>query len=465
MKSSLRVKLSLSYVLVALISVLLISILTNFFLDKYFLEYVRSNQEHKNKEIVASISQQYSGDGIWNLETVGKIGVNALENGMIIRVIDGSGNVIWDANAHNRGMCRRIVRHMSQNMNAQYPNNTWKYTEVPYPVKYNSSQVGTVAIGTFGPYYLGDNDLLFINTLNKLLVIVGLVSLIFSLLVGSIMARQLSLPISRVISAARSIAQGCFTERITEKSSTKEICDLTYTINNLADTLERLELLRKKMSEDVAHELRTPLATLQSHIEAMIDGIWEPERERLKSCHEEIIRISKMVGDMEKLAKYESENLVLIPESFDVLNLLRRIVCNFEPEFQNKNVEIHVDGNDMDITADKDRFSQVVINIIANALKYTPANGRVDITAASDGDLAVITIKDSGQGIPEEDLPYIFERFYRADKSRNRLTGGSGIGLSIAKAIVEAHGGKVEVHSQVGIGSEFIISIPQKRSQ
>lgn len=459
-KYSLRTKLSLSYVVVALISVFLISIFSNVFLDKQFREYVKQNQEQKNKEVVSSISKQYQNDK-WNITMIESIGVNALEYGLIIRVIDADGKTVWDARVHNNGMCQRIIEHMSRNMSSHYPNMKGEYIEKPYSVNYNLKKVGTVEIGSYGPFYLNDNDLAFITTLNKMLISVGIFSLLFALVLGTIMARRLSSPISRVITTARMIAKGYFSDRIMEKSSTSEIIQLTNTINDLALTLEKQEKLRKRLTGDVAHELRTPLATLKSHLEAMIDGIWEPEKERLVSCHDEIERISKMVGDLERLARYESENLILNKTEFNISETVSRIINNFENEYMNKGLKIEFKADKEEwVFADKDKISQVVINLISNALKYTPAGGRVEVNVKGDENTSCITVKDNGSGIPKEDLPYIFERFYRADKSRNRMTGGSGIGLTITKAIIEAHKGKIEVVSNAGEGSEFTVFLP-----
>jgi len=461
MKFSLRIKLSVSYLLVAMISVVLVMALTNMLLDSHFRKYVNRNQEQRNREVVASVSQQYLGDGKWNMDMVEAIGISALENGLIIKVKDNSGTIIWDATAHNNGMCQRIIEHMARNVSSRYPDAGGSYKEIPYEVSYNQEKVGLVEIGSYGPYYLSDNDLAFINTLNKILIGVGVFSVILSLVLGSIMARRLSQPIARVISSAQSIARGYFSDRIAEESTTEEICQLTSTINDLAQTLEKQEALRKKMGADVAHELRTPLATLQSHMEAMIDGIWEPDADRLKSCYEEIIRINKMVGDLEKLAKYEGESLVLNKTTFDISELIRRIICNFEPEFKNSGIEIAFEGKAEEIFADRDKMSQVIINLVSNALKYTQAGGMVKISAKSEEGVVEIRVKDTGQGIPEEDLPFVFERLYRADKSRNRLTGGAGIGLTIAKTIVEAHNGHIEVYSKINEGTEFLITLPK----
>jgi len=462
MRFSLRTKLSLSYVFVALISVFLISILSNFFLEKQFIEYVKQNEDKKNREVISSISNQYESNGKWNLNMIESIGVNALEYGLIIKVSDISGNILWDATVHNNGMCQRIIEHMSQNMNSHYPGIKGQYINKPYSIYHNTSKVGTVEIGSYGPVNFNDNDLAFINTLNKILISVGLFSLFFALVLGSLMAKRLSSPISRVITTARMISKGFFSDRISEKSTTSEITQLTDTINNLADTLEKQEALRKRLTGDVAHELRTPLATLQSHFEAMIDGIWEPDKDRLVGCHEEIVRISKLVGDLEKLAKYEGENLILNKSRFNITETVQHIINNFENEYINKGLEIEFNAEEEFITADKDKISQVVINLISNALKYTPAGGSVDVSIRREEKAVQISVNDNGNGIPPEDIPYIFERFYRVDKSRTRMTGGSGIGLTITKAIVEAHKGKIEVISNVNVGTEFIVTLPDR---
>jgi two-component system sensor histidine kinase BaeS len=461
MKYSLRTKLSLSYVSVTLICVFLIMVLTNLLLEKHFSEYIIENQERKNKEIASLISQQYKSEGKWNTDAIQNICINALGQGMIIKVVDSAEKVIWDARLHNNVQCEQMIAHMAENMSSRYPN--WKggYVENEYPVTGRLSTVGRVEIGYYGPYYFTDSDLAFISTINRLLLSVGVFSLILSLVIGAVMARRLSTPISRVISTAEMISKGYFSDRTSEQSSTKEISQLTETINNLAETLETQEILRKRLTADVAHELRTPLATLQSHMEAMIDGIWKPDTERLKSCHEEIVRINRMVGDLEKLAKYESENLILNKTSFNLSELIQSIIKNFQSDFMKKEIDVSFIGEEEPVMADRDKMSQVIVNLFSNALKFTQPGGRVEVRVKGTADITEISIKDNGRGIPADDLPHIFERFYRADKSRNRLSGGAGIGLTITKAIVEAHKGKIQVQSKVDEGTEFIISLPR----
>ncbi|MCY6485573.1 HAMP domain-containing sensor histidine kinase [Clostridium aestuarii] len=462
MEKSLRRKLTLSHVFVAVVCALLISIVANIFLEKQFKNYVINVRERKSEDIVYSISHQYSMDDKWNYYRVESIGIDALENGLIINVHDMNGKVIWDANIYNNGKCEDIIAHMSQNMMKRYSDWKGKYIENKYDIEYDSKKVGSVTIGYYGPFYYNDNDMIFLNTLNKIFGIVGIVSMFMALILGILMAGRMSKPISRVIETSENISNGNYNERISEKSDIIEINRLISTINNLAQRLQEHEAMQKRLTADVSHELRTPLTTLQSHIEAILDGIWEPTQERMKSCHEEILRINRLVKDLEKLSIYENENLTLNKSNFDISDVIKNIVLNFESEYINKNIimKIECDENQM-IFGDKDKISQVCVNLISNALKYTVTGGKVEISVKGELDYIELSIKDNGIGIAKEDLPYIFERFYRADKSRNRLTGGAGIGLTITKTIVEAHKGKIFVNSKLGEGTQFSVFLPK----
>ncbi len=461
MKHSLRTKLSLSHIAVAAICVFLISIVSNFFLEKQFRYYVMQNQEQKNSRIVDMIEKQYEADGKWETGVIQNIGISALEQGLIIKINDSAGKPVWDAMTYNNGRCEQIIAHLSENMISRYPN--WKggFLENSFSLTAGGESIGTVDIGYYGPFYYTDNDLLFINTLNKAHMGVGLFSLFIALIFGVIMSNRLSRPIVRVIHTARSIAKGYYSDRSFERSNTKELSELIETVNGLAGTLQNQESLRKRLTADVAHELRTPLAILQSHLEAMIDAVMEADEETLRSCHEETMRLNRMVGDIEKLSRYESESLILNKSDFDITELIKRILQNFENEFFSKRIRISYQGEMQMLYADRDKISQVLVNLLSNALKYTNEGGNVEISTAREGSETVIRVKDSGLGISKDDIEHIFERFYRADKSRNRMTGGSGIGLTIVKAIIEAHKGTVAVLSILGEGTEFIIHLPQ----
>lgn len=211
--------------------------------------------------------------------------------------------------------------------------------------------------------------------------------------------------------------------------------------------IEKQEDIRKRLTADVAHELRTPLTAVSANLEAIAEGALEPTSQRMKKCYDEIQRLINLVSDMEKLANAESDVMYLKKEPLDLLSLAQDVF----PE---------VTGVPVMINADRERLLQVLTNLKSNAEKY--GNGSMSVTVRDSGKYAEITVSDRGQGIAPEDLPHIFERFYQADKSRSRTKGGAGIGLAIVKTIVDAHGGKVRVESEIGKGSSFSVLMPKK---
>ena len=464
MKRSLRLQMSISYIVMALVLVAAISVAINYLFQSQFENYIMSQQQQRNQTLVKQLENQYAAaDHSWDVSAVQNIGIEALEQGVIVKVSNALGHTVWDATVHNNGMCVQMLQDIARNMQEYNANFKGGYVQSDYPIVVDSKEVGRLTAGYFGPYYFTDNDIFFLNSINRVLIAVAAFSLVAAFLLATYMSRRISRPISKAVTAAGEIAKGNYDLRMEETSQTTEIKNLTDTINNLAGSLEKQQSLRKQMAADVAHELRTPLANLQSTLEAMIDGIWDPDSERLQSCHEEILRISRLVGELEKLERLEAENAVLNFIEFNLSDLIRRIVKNFEPEFHNKNVSLTFSGDGIIVTADKDKISQVMVNLVSNALKYTPPGGEVSVLLARSDQNAEITIQDNGTGIHEDDLPFIFERFYRADKSRNRLTGGLGLGLTISKVIVEAHGGSISVASTAGKGAAFTVLLPIKQ--
>jgi two-component system sensor histidine kinase BaeS len=216
------------------------------------------------------------------------------------------------------------------------------------------------------------------------------------------------------------------------------------------------------MLADVAHELRTPLTNAQGYIEAIRDGLKEPNPETIDAVHRQILQLHRLVDDLRLLSLAESGHLELRLESHPVADLLSSVVDAFEPRAQAKGINLlrHYPEDLPIITLDRARIAQVVGNLLENAILYTPGGGSVTVEAQLAGDKVVIMVADNGEGIPEEALPHVFDRLYRHDRSRNRASGGSGLGLSIAKQLVEAHGGSIAVESKVGIGSRFYFSLP-----
>ncbi len=459
---SLKSRLSLSILMIVLLTIAIISVLSNYFINRQFTDYISRQQELKTQVITTSIGQQYSMQtGEWNLDYIHAIGMSSLYEGYILKVYDQENKVLWDAQAHDMNLCSRIMGEISQRMRIEYPQLDGEFTSVTYPLQQDGKSVGSVSISYFGPFFLNENDFKFLRSLNIILLGVGAVSLLISFLVGTMLARRISSPILKTVEAAKQIADGNYGVRIQEELDTKELDLLVGSINHLAASLETLEKLRKQLTEDVAHELRTPITILQSYLEAMADGLWEPDQERLQSCYDEVERIGRLVGDLESLAKLEGGILKLDRQQVELYPLVEQVTATFALEIKNKNLQVELQGANPFLIADQGRLKQVVINLLSNAIKYSTEGCSITFELFETRDSAGFSIRDNGIGIAEEELPYIFERFYRADKSRNRLTGGTGIGLTIVKSIVEAHGGRVSVRSRPGEGTTFNVSLPK----
>ncbi len=454
----LKHKLTMYFILLSLGIIFLIGVLGNVFIKHNFNQYVKDSLNGRKNDVVRSINSAVR-QGKWDLRDIESIGMNALENGLIIRVTDSFDKVVWDARNHNNGMCEAMLSEMSNNMQNIYPGFKGEYTEDTHILQYDGARKGTLHIGYYGPYYYSNSDMIFFKTLNSILSVVGAIALIFSIFIGIILSNSIGRPILRIIDSTNLIANGNYNDKISEESSIIEVQKMTDSINKLATDLENQDEMRKRLTKDISHELRTPLTTIQGQIEAIIDGIWEPTEERLRSINEETKRLSRLVGDLEKLSRVEGENLGLNITTFDVAPLLASIIVNFEKQLIDKEITCETNLSNCTISADRDKISQAIINIMSNAIKYTPRGKKIRVYCDETPERAIISIRDTGIGIAEEHLPYIFDRFYRVDESRARSSGGSGVGLTIAKTIVKRHGGDIKVLSVLNEGTEFVIEL------
>ncbi len=308
-----------------------------------------------------------------------------------------------------------------------------------------------------------DNDFKFLNSLNIILAVVGSLSIVFAAIAGIILAGKISVPVKAATRAAKDIARGNYNNRINTDICTMELSELGNAVNHMAESLDNQEMLRRRLTSDVAHELRTPVANVSSNIEAIIEGALEPTNEHLSSCYNELERITGIITELEQLRQIEGENMILHIGHVDIYELAKKVKLIFENEMSKKNIRCDIIGEHIDVCVDKDKMSQVLNNLISNAVKYTDNYGNIQITVIQENENVVITVEDNGCGIDDNDILYIFERFYRTDKSRNRSTGGAGIGLTITRAIVQLHSGTIHVESKKGVGSLFKVTIPANK--
>jgi signal transduction histidine kinase len=288
----------------------------------------------------------------------------------------------------------------------------------------------------------------------------AILGIVLAIVISLFVAKRITAPLIQMKSVAERIAKGELTSR-TIINGKDELADLGRSLNDLAEQLMRQEQLRKTMTADVAHELRTPLTSLKSHMEAMIDGLWEPTPVRLESCYEEIERLRFLVGDLEQLTEVEAPNFKLTFKEENIHAVVHHHIESSQAAFEKKGVQLIVqDQGIVYAQIDRLRFGQIMVNLLSNALKFTPKGGKVTVTVTEQGHVVHIAVADSGIGIDEKELSFVFERFYRTDKSRDRKSGGSGIGLTIVKKLVEAHGGTINIHSQTGKGTEVVFILP-----
>ena len=458
---SLRKQLSLSILLTLLITIGLIGLLSNWFINREFEKYITELGRERRENIVDDLGRQFDGfKRNWKLDYVHAIGMNALYDGYILKLYDAGGNMVWDAENHDMSLCGQIMNEISARMEERGAEGG--FVDNTYEIDQNGKKVGAVSIKYYGPFFMNEADFNFINVMNTVLLVIGILSSACSVVVGCLLARRISRPVTKTAYIAKQISKGNYDIRFEPGTRIRELDDLADAINHLSDALKSQEKLRKQMTADVAHELRTPLTALSSHLEAMIEGLWDATPERLKSCHEEVKRLGTLVEDLGQLAKIEGENLVLNKSRMDLFEIVHTVSDTMKGEISKKNLTLSIKGSPVFAEADKNRFSQVVANLLSNAVKYTPEGGAIGIEVYETDRLGIVKVTDTGIGIPETELPLIFERFYRTEKSRNRKSGGAGIGLAIVKSIVNAHGGTVTVDNIKEQGSCFTVSIPKE---
>jgi signal transduction histidine kinase len=462
---SLQNRLVLTYALFISLALAALTITINIFTGLIFNALVKTNITGKSAEIVRSIGDLYNPmSRSFDAITIEAMGMYFVHEGYIVTVEDERGNPVWDARSCDMQECSMVINGIVRRMEGDFGISGAMRRE-QYPVQYAGKTVGMVNIETYGPFFYSETESAFLTSINRLLFFAAIILILASFAVSIILSRAIARPVNKSAEAARQIAQAHsgnaspspLVIRIDDKYYTRELSELARSINNLAACLEEAERRQKQLTSDIAHELRTPLTCLQGDIEAMIDGVYSPDREHLESCHEEVIRLAGLVRDLNTLTSLEWESITLNKTEFDLASLLRITAEQFKAAAIEKGIEIHLRLVESPIFADYDRLKQVFINLLSNAVKYTD-EGAITISIKDGGSPLrrqwEITVSDTGIGIPEGDLPHIFERFYRADKSRNRGTGGAGVGLTIAAAIVAAHGGSISVESN-GQGSVF----------
>ena len=301
----------------------------------------------------------------------------------------------------------------------------------------------------------------FNTSVNRSLVFAITLAGMVGLLLTYFLSRSILRPVDELIRAARAMEKGDLSQRVTVRSK-GELGELARAFNAMAEGLTRLEQLRQNMVTDVAHELRTPLSNVRGYLEALRDGVVEPTPETIASVYEEAMLLNRLVDDLQELAMAEAGQLNLVCQPVDIREVIDKSVLSLKSRAIEKEVNLATDvPNDLPLVeADAERLGQVLRNLVKNAIVNTPPGGEIEIQARMVDSQVEVSVQDNGTGISAEHLPYVFERFYRADQSRARTTGGAGLGLAIVKQLVEAQGGKVAIDSQVDAGTRVSFTSP-----
>jgi signal transduction histidine kinase len=308
----------------------------------------------------------------------------------------------------------------------------------------------------------------FRSAVNEALLLATFVSVLAAIIVSVLFSRQIVSPVQEMMSISQHIADGHFDERVNipgeqPPSEMDELANLAVSFNRMASKLAQTETMRRQLIGDVAHELRTPLSTIKASMEGLIDGVLPAQIEIYQQVHREADRMQRLVNDLQELSRVEAGGFEMERQDVRIDASIETARTRLERQYIEKGValEVEIEPNLPLIHADENRIGQVLLNLLGNALQYTPPKGKVCVRAARSKDEILIRIQDTGIGIPLEHLPHIFSRFYRVDKSRSRASGGSGIGLTIAKHIVEAHGGHIWAESPgKDKGSTFSFTLP-----
>lgn len=292
-----------------------------------------------------------------------------------------------------------------------------------------------------------------------LMVVVGVTA---GTLLGVVFSRTLAAPLRRLAQAAQAVGSRDLSKRVDVKGST-EVKQLAQAFNDMAAKLEHAEALRRNLVADIAHELRTPITVLQGNLRAMLDDVYPMSKEEVAALYDQTRLLSRLVNDLHEVAQAEARKLPLNKRPLDMVTVVQRVLATFKPILDGEEIRLRIKLPDhLPIQGDEGRLSQVLHNLLSNASYHTPPGGLISITAWTERDCVGLSVRDTGKGIPEEHLPFIFERFYRVDRSRSRNKGGVGLGLAIARAIVEAHDGKIWAESQgiPGSGTTLTVMLP-----
>lgn len=436
---SLRLKLLLAFILVVAVAGGTVAYIATRSTRSQFSQFVSSEQAMRYKAQVRILAQYYRFADGW--EGVDKIvsKIGETYNDRIV-LTNPDGEIISDTgNSDHRGTVSKNLKENSISAGIGNP---------PVGILYFRSKEKSPI------------QQAFLESVTRSVMIGASAAGAVAILLGIILSSRMIKPIKAITEASKSMKEGDLKQRV-EVSSGDEIGELADSFNSMASNLSEQERLRQNMVSDISHELRSPLSNIKGYLEGLKDGVLEPDRDLFDSLYQESRLLERLVDDLHDLSMAEAGQLNLDKKTVSLEDVISESLGSISSDAEEKDLQIEADiENSLLVCVDPARIGEVLRNLLTNAVRYSEEGGKIKIRARKEGGEVVLSVSDSGEGIPDEDIPYVFDRFYRVDKSRSRSTGGSGLGLTIAREIVEAHEGEIWVESEEGRGSTFTFSLP-----
>jgi two-component system OmpR family sensor kinase/two-component system sensor histidine kinase BaeS len=455
------VRLTAAFVIITLVGVASVSLLADVNAGNQFRQYLVRQNDLAQSSFVDDLAAYYQQHGSWNgvadlfprpaPPRQGGGPQSRFRGPFFALLADASGNIVYDPGRTRQGTALSA-----------------RDRENAVAIDVDGSTVGYLLAIQPGPPPITQPDQAFLDQLRRNLLVAALAAGGAAIVLGLFISRTLASPLAHLAGAARAFAAHDWSRRVKigGVAETAEIAEVAHAFNDMADALQRAETLRRNMTADIAHELRTPLTVLQGNLQALLDGVYPLESKELAILYDQTRLLSRLVDDLRDLALAESGRLPFKFQALDPAAIIRTVAANFAAAVDGQQVTLRTDVPVAlpPVHADADRLAQVLHNLLSNALRHTPSSGVITIAVALLADAArpmvQISVQDTGDGIAPPDLPFVFERFYRGDKSRARQGAGAGLGLAIAKSLVEAMGGTIGVESTPGKGSHFTFTLP-----
>lgn len=448
----LRWKLALNFIGLAGAVIVLVALAINYSLDVQFSRYLVSLEEQRSAAVADAVGVVLQETGSWAAAAPDIVRISIMTERWI-QIEDLLGNVVADSAADRRGMAMHGRR-----LPMQPPGDAHIVT---LPIFVDGEKV---ALGRFGSLDLtqgvfSPQDLRFRATINRSIIWAGAAAVVLAALFSLLLSQRIVRPVKSLTRAAQRMAQGHLQQQVAVEGR-DELAYLAGSFNEMAAHLNQLENLRRKTSGDIAHELRTPLTTIQGYIEGMRDGVIAADENNWRAVESDVKRLSRLVQDLQELSRAEAP--LWDKQAVDLGRIVNDAVSHIRPLAVEKNLHLEIKGSSdpLVVSGRPEALSRICSNLLTNAVKYSPPGAAITVTLQSTDGWALLIVDDEGPGIPEDEIHLIFERFYRVDSSRTRRTGGSGIGLTIAKELVTAHGGTITAANRTGGGANFVVSLP-----